>query len=174
MLRHTDAQVTTERYAHLVPGYLQEQTTRLKLTGFASPLLPAAANDEGSTDRNQPNTHDFRKGGLERETGVEPATLSLGKRAGVLAPACTKSQSFADPRHSRSEDLHSVSPVARFRSPFAAPVLQGFLTVRDVAAHLCVSTATSTSSAPRASCHTCAFSVQSASRAPTWRRMSGN
>jgi excisionase family DNA binding protein len=38
--------------------------------------------------------------------------------------------------------LHSVSPVARFRSPFAAPVLQGFLTVRDVAAQLCVSTAT--------------------------------
>ena len=25
MLRHTDAQVTTERYAHLVPGYLQAQ-----------------------------------------------------------------------------------------------------------------------------------------------------
>ena len=79
---------------------------------------------------------------LERETGVEPATLSLGKRPRLIAPTCIKSQSFANPRHSRSEDLHSVSPLARFRSPFAAPVLQGFLTVRDVAAQLAVSTAT--------------------------------
>jgi excisionase family DNA binding protein len=31
---------------------------------------------------------------------------------------------------------------AHFCSPFAAPVLQGFLTVRDVAVQLCVSTAT--------------------------------
>jgi hypothetical protein len=36
---------------------------------------------------------------MERETGVEPATLSLEKRAGVLAATCTKSQSFANPRH---------------------------------------------------------------------------
>jgi excisionase family DNA binding protein len=38
--------------------------------------------------------------------------------------------------------LHSVSPVARFRSPLAAPVLQGFLSVRDVAAQLGMSAAT--------------------------------
>ena len=78
MLRHTDAQVTTERYAHLVPGYLQEQITRLKLAGFASPLLPPAANDQGPTDPAGPNTQELRKVGLERETGFEPATLSLG------------------------------------------------------------------------------------------------
>jgi len=29
MLRHTDPQATTERYAHLFPGYLQELITRL-------------------------------------------------------------------------------------------------------------------------------------------------
>ena len=78
MLRHTDAQVTTERYAHLVPGYLQEQITRLKLISFASPLLPPAANDKGPTDPAGPNTQGLREVGLERETGVEPATLSLG------------------------------------------------------------------------------------------------
>jgi len=38
--------------------------------------------------------------------------------------------------------LHSVSFGTRFCSPFAAPVLQGFLSVRDVAAQLSVSTAT--------------------------------
>ena len=78
MLRHTDAQVTTERYAHLVPGYLQEQITRLKLISFASPLLPPAAKDKGPTDPAGPNTQELREVGLERETGIEPATLSLG------------------------------------------------------------------------------------------------
>jgi hypothetical protein len=78
MLRRTDAQVTTERYARLVPGYLQEQITRLKLTGFASPLLPTVANNEGPTDRAGPNTQELREFELERETGFEPATLSLG------------------------------------------------------------------------------------------------
>src|SRR5438045_8010307 len=78
MLRHTDAQVTTERYAHLVPGYLQAQIGRLKLVSFASPLLPAAQNDEGPTDHAGPNHQVFREDELERETGVEPATLSLG------------------------------------------------------------------------------------------------
>ena len=78
MLRHTDAQVTTERYAHLVPGYLQEQITRLNLISFASPLLPPAANDKGPTDPAGPNTQGLREVGLERETGIEPATLSLG------------------------------------------------------------------------------------------------
>jgi integrase len=78
MLRHTDAQVTTERYAHLVPGYLQAQIGRLKLTGFASPLLPAAANDEGPTEAPDRNHQDSQEDELERETGFEPATLSLG------------------------------------------------------------------------------------------------
>src|SRR5207237_2700457 len=49
----------------------------------------------------------------------------------------------SSPGDSGSADLHSVSFGARFCSPFAAPVLlQGFLTVREVAARLSVSTAT--------------------------------
>ena len=78
MLRHTDAQVTTERYAHLVPGYLQAQITRLRLVSFASPLLPPPANDEGPTEAPDRNEQASREFGLERETGFEPATLSLG------------------------------------------------------------------------------------------------
>jgi len=78
MLRHTDAQVTTERYAHLVPGYLQEQIGRLKLTGFASALLPRAANDEDPTEAPDRNDQLSQGDELERETGFEPATLSLG------------------------------------------------------------------------------------------------
>jgi len=47
-------------------------------------------------------------------------------------------------------------------------VLQGFLTVRDVAAQLGVSTATSTSFARRARCRTCGSWARSGSRRTTW------
>ena len=106
--------------------------------------------------------------GLERDTGVEPATLSLGKRIGRFVGACRHSQTLAMRGDSRSIDLHSVSFGTRFCSPFAAPVLQGFLSVRDVAAQLSVSTATSTSFARRARCRTCGFWARSGSRRTTW------
>ena len=73
-----DGEACRQGYAHLVPGYLQAQITRLKLTGFASPLLPAAANDEGPTEAADEEDQGSREGELERETGIEPATLSLG------------------------------------------------------------------------------------------------
>ena len=79
---------------------------------------------------------------MERETGFEPATLSLGKRAGRLAEDGSASQAFTTARDSRSAGFHSVSPDARICRPFAAPVLQDLLTVRQVADRLGVSTAT--------------------------------
>jgi excisionase family DNA binding protein len=79
---------------------------------------------------------------LERETGFEPATLSLGKRSGVLAADSTASQAVANPHDSGSGEVHSVPLLAPFCRPFAAPVLHDFLTVRQVAARLSVSTAT--------------------------------
>jgi excisionase family DNA binding protein len=79
---------------------------------------------------------------MERETGVEPATLSLGKRIGPFVESRRRSQAVATLGDSRSGELHSVSFVARFCSPFAAPVLQGLITVREVAKRLGVSTAT--------------------------------
>ena len=142
MLRHTDAQVTTERYAHLVPGYLQTQIGRLKLVGFASHLLPRAETDGGPTRAPDRNDQDSRELRLERETGFEPATLSLGKRPGSFAGSCKYSQAVATLGDSAPADFHSVASDTRLCSPFAAPVLQGFLTVREVAARLSVSTAT--------------------------------
>jgi len=80
--------------------------------------------------------------GLERETGVEPATLSLGKRIDAFVGPCRHSQAVAGAGESRSSELHAVSFGAPFCSPFAAPVLQGLITVREVAKQLGVSTAT--------------------------------
>jgi excisionase family DNA binding protein len=109
----------------------------------AAAALPSAAcckpTKAQTVALDQPGNQEFV---LERETGFEPATLSLGKRPGVLVPDSTASQTVANPHDSRFGELHSVSPLARFRSPFAAPVLHDFLTVRQVAARLKVSTAT--------------------------------
>jgi excisionase family DNA binding protein len=80
--------------------------------------------------------------GLERETGVEPATLSLGKRIGRFVGACRHSQALVTLADPPSAGFHSVAFSASFCSPFAAPVLQALLTVREVATHLGVSAAT--------------------------------
>jgi excisionase family DNA binding protein len=79
---------------------------------------------------------------LEREIGIEPTTFSLGNPSEALAAECTETQVVPFPLESHSAGLHSVDSDAPFCSPFAAPVLQGFLTVRGVAALLGVSTAT--------------------------------
>jgi excisionase family DNA binding protein len=79
---------------------------------------------------------------MEREIGIEPTTFSLGSLSGTLAAGCTEAQVVPLPRESDPGGLHSVDSDAPFRSPFAAPVLQDFLTVRGVAALLGVSTAT--------------------------------
>ena len=78
MLRHTDAQVTTDRYANLVPGYPQTQIGRLKLTRFASPLLPPAENDERPTDPLGPNNEDSR-GWIGAGNRIRTGDPQLGK-----------------------------------------------------------------------------------------------
>ena len=79
MLRHTDAQVTTECYAHLVSGYLQTQITRLKLTGFASPLLSAAANDGGPTEAPDRNDQRLSRGWIGAGNRIRTGDPQLGK-----------------------------------------------------------------------------------------------
>src|SRR5205085_11991547 len=74
--------------------------------------------------------------------GFEPATLHLGKRPRSFAGSCRHSERVATLCESATAGFHSVGSDTRFCSPFAAPVLQGFLTVREVAARLSVSTAT--------------------------------
>jgi integrase len=59
ILRHTDPKVTFETYAHLVPGYLQEQIDRLDLGRFAAQVLPSAQNPPGATKvaaKNEPDS----------------------------------------------------------------------------------------------------------------------
>ncbi len=87
ILRHSDPKITTEIYAHLAPEYLRAEVDRLSFgkavadalpRNFVTRLLP-----EGRSGKKKAGTPDAKPQEvpalrLERETGFEPATLSLG------------------------------------------------------------------------------------------------
>ena len=87
ILRHSDPKITTEVYAHLAPEYLRADVDRLsfgKAVADALPrnlvtrLLPEAQDPKKKAGTQGAKPQGFRPLGLERETGFEPATLSLG------------------------------------------------------------------------------------------------
>ena len=78
LLRHRDVKTTTGTYGHLVVEDLREAINLLPPAPFAASLL----QDPGLTPSDAQNStldiSENQRLGLERETGVEPATLSLG------------------------------------------------------------------------------------------------
>ena len=98
ILRHSDPRITTEVYGHLAPGYLRAEVDRLAFgLGDVAPvdvpgeapscvaaggLLDSLLDRAGSGDRKAgspgSNSQELPAFILERETGFEPATLSLG------------------------------------------------------------------------------------------------
>jgi len=87
ILRHSDPKVTTEIYAHLAPEYLRAEVDGLSFgkavadalpASFVTRLLPEAANGKKRAGTRGAEAPGFRPLALERETGFEPATLSLG------------------------------------------------------------------------------------------------
>ncbi len=90
ILRHTDPKITTEIYAHLAPEYLRVEVDRLSFgravaevvpslpPKLATRLLPEAGGRQTKAGTRATKPQEFRPFALERETGFEPATLSLG------------------------------------------------------------------------------------------------
>jgi integrase len=107
ILRHSDPKLTTEVYAHLAPEYLRAEVDRLSFgaavletvpdggrplspslvpasrgrrgaVGLVTRLLPEAAPEKEKAGTPGDQATGFRPSNLERETGFEPATLSLG------------------------------------------------------------------------------------------------
>jgi len=82
ILRHSDPRITTEVYGHLSPEYLRDEVDRLKfgpeVTRLAAPVLRKSAPGKTKAGTRAANTAEFRPSRMERETGFEPATLSLG------------------------------------------------------------------------------------------------
>jgi excisionase family DNA binding protein len=82
---------------------------------------------------------------LERETGFEPATLSLGSDEGTVAAVGKPSQVVAVCRLLPEVSIQAVSPEAAVRQGFASsslPDVVPSLTVKAVAVRLRVCTAT--------------------------------
>jgi integrase len=99
ILRHSDPKLTTEVYGHLAPGYLRAEVDRLAFGlgapeddeaedtrqraiagAFATPLLPDADRDISKASTRSAFPEAFPMPALERDTGLEPATFSLGTR----------------------------------------------------------------------------------------------
>src|SRR6266403_5768166 len=101
----------TSSYAHRVPGHLQAQIGR----------------------QPDPNNAHSQELGLERETGFEPATLSLGKFESGIAGGHKASQAVVTTRSASDVPFQRTPPEATIRKDFASPLLpdsSASLTVR--------------------------------------------
>ena len=78
LLRHRDVKTTTGTYGHLVVEDLREAINLLPPSPFAASLLQAPGSTPQGVHNSTIDSEENQGLGLERETGVEPATLSLG------------------------------------------------------------------------------------------------
>jgi hypothetical protein len=82
VLGHADVRITLERNGHIAPEYLRAEVDRLSfgpaVARFAPPVLRASEGRRIQAGNSSMKPEEFPASGLERETGFEPATLSLG------------------------------------------------------------------------------------------------
>jgi len=96
ILRHSDPKITTEVYGHLAPGYLRAEVDRLSFGlpsqeaapekarqtansgSFVTPLLPAAGGEVHSPPTAGAFPEPLTLLAMERDSGFEPPTFSLG------------------------------------------------------------------------------------------------
>ena len=112
---------------------------------ISAPIEPQPTSAAAGARPREPESSRNLGGRLERETGFEPATLSLGKVAGAVAGLTRDSQPVADPRLEPAASIQRISSGASLSKDFASPLLPDFstsLTVNEVAARLRVCTAT--------------------------------
>jgi excisionase family DNA binding protein len=118
-----------------------------------APVLRASTDRRIQAGNSSKKPEEFPASGLERETGFEPATLSLGTVFTESPTTCKDVQPFAIPtdpvsdavQRSRENPLlfeDFATPLLRSRRAVGAAVPGAFLTVREAARRLKVSTAT--------------------------------
>jgi hypothetical protein len=78
LLRHRDVKTTTGTYGHLVVEDLRDAINLLPPSRFAASLLQDPRSTPSGVQNSTTSREENQEFGLERETGVEPATLSLG------------------------------------------------------------------------------------------------
>ena len=123
-----------------------DQALAIAAGGHSAPLEPHAIGQRNASSISEGQISEGdRPRGVERETGIEPATLSLGIDEGAVAGLTSGLQVAANPRLEPGASIQPVSLEASFSKNFASPLLPDFsasLTVKDVAACLRVCTAT--------------------------------
>ena len=117
-----------------------------------APVLRAVPGEKKKAGDASENPESSPAWGLERETGFEPATLSLGTAFTESPDACKDVQAFAIPADPVPEAVQRSRENPLLFEDFATPVLrrnmtvgatpERFLTVREAARRLKVSTAT--------------------------------
>jgi excisionase family DNA binding protein len=123
LMRHSDVRVTLGTYAHLLVEDLRAAADAhtplpaMPAAANSAPIEPHALHQEGTTSIDAARISEGDpQPELERETGVEPATLSLGMRTGSSATSRTGWQTSED------RTLGNPNPDAR------SPGLAGFCT----------------------------------------------
>ncbi len=156
ILRHSDPKITTELYGHLAPEYLRAEVDRRSfgpaVARFATPVLRAVPGEKKKAGDASENPESSPAVELERETGFEPATLSLGSN-GLDPTTITTVPQGAE--SSGPETPSAPQPSQRVTSnpnrcstrllpgpPRGSPISFHLLTVREAASVLGVSTAT--------------------------------
>ncbi len=78
LLRHRDVKTTTGTYGHLVVEDLRDAINLLPPSPFAASLLQDPRSTPARVHNSTIGNEENQGLEMERETGVEPATLSLG------------------------------------------------------------------------------------------------
>jgi excisionase family DNA binding protein len=127
---------------------LRSGRTEREATALVAGSLPDARSTKGKAGSPGAISQELPACELERETGFEPATLSLGKATPCRPAGTSDAEAAANPGDHEAGPVQRSLPFAADRTPFVTRLLPGneadggLLTVREVAARLRVSTAT--------------------------------
>ena len=85
ILRHSDPKITSETYAHLVPGYLHGAIDRRSLGAakFATPLLPES--EKAPSEPSSVSKHSPDLAGLQRRAWQESNLRPAASKAAALS-----------------------------------------------------------------------------------------
>ena len=126
VLGHTDVKTTMERYAALSPGFTRSEVERLSfgpaVARFATPVLRAVPGEKKMAGDASENPESSPACEMERETGFEPATLSLGTVFTESPTTCKDVQPFAIPADPVSDAVQRSRENLLLFEDFATPV----------------------------------------------------
>jgi len=128
LMRHSDVRVTLGTYTHLLVEDLRAAADAhtplpaMPVAANSAPIEPHALHQEGTTSIDPaPISEGNPLSGMERETGFEPATLSLGKSESGIAGRHNASQAVVTTRSADDASFQPTTSEADFPKRFLPP-----------------------------------------------------